>query len=283
MTTAFTNLQALPIDNALPTQNTSTAGRALISNGTSVGWNTVLSMIGPGPGQTSGAAVANAILPNQIGQAGRVLSTDGAGSLSWVEDAGQNAAVNSITIGTQTFTGAVTITNVPSATTATNITGVTAIVNGGTGATTAAQALTNLGAAAANHAHNYAPVASPAFTGTPTAPTPALGNSTTQLATTAFVQNTFSTVFQQQSLASSGYQVLPGGLIIQWGNAPDDNVAKNFPVAFPNACFVIVASANPTGNYTADMSAEAVSRFQYRLLCGDIAGNNTGFWIAIGA
>jgi hypothetical protein len=33
----------------------------------------------------------------------------------------------------------------------------------------------------------YAPVASPAFTGTPTAPTPAPGTSTTQIATTAFV------------------------------------------------------------------------------------------------
>jgi len=33
-----------------------------------------------------------------------------------------------------------------------------------------------------------APLASPAFSGSPTAPTPAAGNSSTQLATTAFVQ-----------------------------------------------------------------------------------------------
>lgn len=49
---------------------------------------------------------------------------------------------------------------------------------GGTGATTASGALTNLGAA---------PIASPTFTGVPSAPTAAAGTNTTQLATTAFV------------------------------------------------------------------------------------------------
>lgn len=38
----------------------------------------------------------------------------------------------------------------------------------------------------------YAPLASPALTGTPTAPTAALATNTTQLATTAFVQNRFA-------------------------------------------------------------------------------------------
>jgi uncharacterized protein (TIGR02145 family) len=52
------------------------------------------------------------------------------------------------------------------------------ITNGGTGATTASDALTNLGAA---------PIASPTFTGDPRAPTATTGTNTTQLATTAFV------------------------------------------------------------------------------------------------
>jgi len=42
--------------------------------------------------------------------------------------------------------------------------------------------------AAADPHPQYAPKASPTFTGTPKAPTPAAGNNTTQLATTAFVQ-----------------------------------------------------------------------------------------------
>lgn len=52
------------------------------------------------------------------------------------------------------------------------------MAQGGTGATTAAGARSALGAAS---------LASPAFTGTPTAPTAAAGTSTTQLATTEFV------------------------------------------------------------------------------------------------
>jgi phage-related tail fiber protein len=42
--------------------------------------------------------------------------------------------------------------------------------------------------AAADPHTQYAPKASPTFTGTPKAPTAAAGNNTTQLATTAFVQ-----------------------------------------------------------------------------------------------
>lgn len=77
------------------------------------------------------------------------------------------------------------------------------VANGGTGATTAAAALTNLGITATAAELNYtggvtssiqtqlnakAPLASPALTGTPTAPTAATTTNTTQIATTAFVQ-----------------------------------------------------------------------------------------------
>ena len=58
-----------------------------------------------------------------------------------------------------------------------------AIANGGTGATTSAAALTNLGAA---------PLVSPAFSGTPTATTASTGTNNTQVATTAFVNSSIS-------------------------------------------------------------------------------------------
>ena len=62
--------------------------------------------------------------------------------------------------------------------TAANVTGTVAVANGGTGATVAATALSNLGGA---------PINSPTFTGTPAAPTASAGTNTTQVATTAFV------------------------------------------------------------------------------------------------
>jgi hypothetical protein len=73
------------------------------------------------------------------------------------------------------------------------ISGITdlAVVDGGTGASTAANARTNLGAAA---------VDSPALTGTPTAPTATFGTSTTQLATTAFVQAALQAVYPVGSI-----------------------------------------------------------------------------------
>lgn len=49
--------------------------------------------------------------------------------------------------------------------------------------------------AGSTHTHSeYAPIASPTFTGSPKAPTPATGNSSTQLATTEFVQQAVGTV-----------------------------------------------------------------------------------------
>jgi hypothetical protein len=82
------------------------------------------------------------------------------------------------------------------------ISGITdlAIADGGTGASTADAALTNLGATAAGKAVltaadaaaqltalGAAPLASPAFTGAPTAPTQAASDNSTKIATTAFV------------------------------------------------------------------------------------------------
>ena len=50
------------------------------------------------------------------------------------------------------------------------------------------------------HGSYYAPIASPALTGTPTAPTASAGTKTTQIATTAFVQNAVDTNFVPQLL-----------------------------------------------------------------------------------
>jgi len=108
-----------------------------------------------------------------------------------------------------------------------------------------------------------APIVSPAFSGAPTAPTPTGSDNSTKLSTTAFVQTAIATRallagstsqafsvaagasasqavnFGQfpSSLSSNGYQVFPGGLIVQWGyvnlNYTTPGSIKTFVVSLP--------------------------------------------------
>lgn len=83
-----------------------------------------------------------------------------------------------------------------------SISGITdlAIADGGTGASTKEQALANLGGA---------PLASPALTGTPTAPTAGVGTNNTQIANTAFMQAGIAALI---SGASGDLAATPAGL-----------------------------------------------------------------------
>lgn len=230
MSTAFTQVTAVPLDGALPAQNTGTAGKALISNGTTGGWNTILSMIGNGSGQTVGTAVANAILPTQTGNNGKYLSTDGSGNLSWVTPSTAIAGVSSVTVNGTTYTGAVTITNVPSATTASTLSATLPLSLGGTGATSAAGALSAIGAAAANHTHNYAPIDSPVFTGNPVAPTPAASSNSGTVATTAFVKS---------AIAAGPTTIVSGGVgSLTW--TPSTNMGVATPPSLPGTWVLVM-------------------------------------------
>lgn len=82
-----------------------------------------------------------------------------------------------------------------------------------------------------------APIASPALTGAPTAPSAALGTRGTRIAT----MESFATEFGGL-MEGSGWARLPSGLIVQWGNLSAQAVAEQWrgtdavlPIAFPNA------------------------------------------------
>lgn len=66
-----------------------------------------------------------------------------------------------------------------------------------------------------------------------------------------------------RSLAANGYQKLPSGLIIQWGSVQSANIATttvNYPIAFPNNCFQVVASGyNVSGGVQAMVTANSPS------------------------
>ena len=70
-----------------------------------------------------------------------------------------------------------------------NTTGALPVANGGTGVTSIANIQAGKDVDGNAIKTTYAKLASPALTGTPTAPTAAVGTNTTQIATTAFVQN----------------------------------------------------------------------------------------------
>lgn len=87
---------------------------------------------------------------------------------------------------------------------------------------------------------------SPAFTGTPTAPTPETSDNSTKMATTAFVKSLFTA-----SKATNGWhKEASTGFIWQWGQEAnyhdimDENYGSggslNFPISFPNKCLAVM-------------------------------------------
>lgn len=92
MSTSFQSSRPVVVDSELPAQTAATNGKALISNGMTASWNTILGMIGTNPGQVPPHQVTNEILPVQAGNSGKVLTTDGA-NVSWQSQSGGGASL----------------------------------------------------------------------------------------------------------------------------------------------------------------------------------------------
>jgi len=128
-----------------------------------------------------------------------------------------------------------------------------------------------------------APIVSPAFSGTPTAPTQADTDNSTRLATTAWAKFGFVA-----STGANGYIKFPtwlGGFIVQWGGANSGaaGVAVTFPLAWPIGPKGVWLTPQVAGPRAA--TYQSLSGTSFFLQCWDFSGtqqNTFVSWLAVG-
>lgn len=127
---------------------------------------------------------------------------------------------------------------------------------------------------------------SPAFSGSPTAPTPATSDNSTKIATTAFIQNLLNSkgVIIASNLGGNGYFKFSNGLLIQYGKTSisQNTTSINFPIAFPSSCFTVVSGG--TSTIVRDVQTLSTTKFTIELNSDffTMKGTLPFFWIAIG-
>jgi hypothetical protein len=92
------------------------------------------------------------------------------------------------------------------------------------------------------------------------------------------------------SLDTNGYQKLPNGLIIQWGeetSGTSGSVDITFPLAFPNNCYSLVGvivSDNTDYQYTFTIKTLTTSKATINKVHNDSgeATSHNVYWISIG-
>ena len=129
-----------------------------------------------------------------------------------------------------------------------------------------------------------APKASPALTGSPTAPTQGTSDNSTKIANTAFVRNLINQFKTDGtlggivggSLTQNGWVKFSNGLILQWGKGHDTQFVT-FPIAFTQQAFCCIVT--PIGGGQGSDRVYSLSVKSFQILCGT---NNDGLWLALG-
>jgi hypothetical protein len=105
----------------------------------------------------------------------------------------------------------------------------------------------------------------------PTAPTPSVADSTTKVATTAFVN-------PASSISANGYTELPNGLYIQWGTFTTSTGGFSnltYPHAFPNGIYSFAATINASaqnGGITCVSNLSSASTTVISVECANSSG-----------
>lgn len=90
-----------------------------------------------------------------------------------------------------------------------------------------------------------------------------------------------------QQLTDTGFQILPGGLILQWGSltiATSSSATLTFPKAFPTACFSLVGqeTSTPATAQTVSYPSGIISTTSVTVVNHSSAGSVNWRWLAIG-
>ena len=127
-------------------------------------------------------------------------------------------------------------------------------------------------------------LASPALSGTPTTPTAAPGNNTTQIASTAFIQAALAAA-TSATMASFGHWKDPNtGFKVNWGTIYSVTGATSggpvsFESPFTTACYGVICGFNG-GNLLFNVTSYGLSSFNWQTY-GSAATSNV-MWIAYG-
>lgn len=132
-----------------------------------------------------------------------------------------------------------------------------------------------------------APKASPALTGSPTAPTQGTSDNSTKIATTAFVRNLINQFKTDGtlggivggSLTQNGWAKFSNGLILQWGITSDGKKGVSFPIVFKNVYALTMGNLNNT-SWAPHFRDVTTTGFK-----ATVEGTNYsyhGYWIALG-
>lgn len=82
------------------------------------------------------------------------------------------------------------------------------------------------------------------------------------------------------NLSTSGWQRLPGGLILQWGAASGIGSSTiTFPIAFTTACYSVVATGVDTPTVTRIAAVSSITTTSFLL---SLSATGNAYWMATG-
>ena len=235
-------------DNVMPTQS-GNSGKYLMTNGSTVSWESI--------GDS---------LPSQTGHSGKFLTTNGT-TASWdtaVTPAGTQTLTNKTIDADDNTISDLTTSNLKSGVLQTSVRAAASASDTAIASEKAIRTELDL----------KAPLASPKLTGTPTAPTAATGTNTTQIATTAFVQDAIE--YQTITYTATNTALTQSGGVCTWSitnpfNNPyvicnvreastGEEVYCNITYAVSTITIKINSSSNiSAGTYRAVMIGQVVS------------------------